>query len=283
MVGDQELEARRAVILAGGTVPLIPAIEGLEQVESLWTNRDATTAEQIPGRMVIVGGGPVGVEMAQAFRTLGSQVTLIEGEHRLLPRHALGRKPSTGDLGLEAVGLEPGGFVDVDAHMRVPDVPWLYAVGDINGRALFTHMGKYQARLAADRILGHEHAVAHGADGRQAPHVIFTDPQIGSVGHTTETATRAGIESDVYDTETSGNPCGLFYAPGAPGTTSFIVDRRRRVLLGCTITGSEIADFLHAATIAVAAEVPLERLRHAVPPFPTRSEIWLSLLVQAGA
>jgi pyruvate/2-oxoglutarate dehydrogenase complex dihydrolipoamide dehydrogenase (E3) component len=195
---------------------------------------------------------------------------------------ALGRKPSTGDLGLEAVGLEPGGLVDVDAHMRVPDVPWLYAVGDINGRALFTHMGKYQARLAADRILGHEHAVAHGADCRQAPHMIFTDPQIGSVGHTTETATRAGIEFDVYDTEASGNLGGLFYAPGAPGTTRFIVDRRRHVLLGCTITGSEIADFLHAAMIAVAAEVPLERLRHAVPPFPTRSEIWLSLLVQAG-
>jgi dihydrolipoamide dehydrogenase len=166
--------------------------------------------------------------------------------------------------------------------MRVPTVPWLYAVGDINGRALFTHMGKYQARLAADRILGHEHAIAHGADGPLAPQVTFTDPQVAAVGHTTETATRAGIEFDTYDTETSGNAGGSFYAPNAPGTVRFLVDRERRLLIGCTITGSEVADFLHAATIAVAGEVPLERLRHAVPPFPTRSELWLSLLEQAG-
>ena len=166
--------------------------------------------------------------------------------------------------------------------MRVQGVPWLYAVGDINGRALFTHMGKYQARIAADRILGDETAVTHGADGGQAPSVIFTDPQVASVGHTTESAIAAGIDFDSYDTQTSGNPGGLFYAPNAPGTARFIVDRERRALIGCTITGSEVADFIHAATIAVVAEVPLERLRHAVPPFPTRSEIWLSLLEQAG-
>jgi dihydrolipoamide dehydrogenase len=170
--------------------------------------------------------------------------------------------------------------------MRVPTAPWLYAVGDINGRALFTHMGRYQARLAVDHILGHENAVTHGADGAQAPHVTFTDPQVASVGHTTETATRAGIDFDVYDTETSGmalpNVGGFYYAPGAVGTTRFLVDRERRTLIGCTITGSEVVDFLHAATIAVVGEIPLERLRHAVPPFPTRSELWLSLLEQAG-
>jgi dihydrolipoamide dehydrogenase len=333
-VGDEDFEARRAVVLSGGSLPLLPPIEGLDQVEGAWTNREATTTREIPRRLVIVGGGPVGVEMAQAFQTLGSQVTLIEGEHRLLPRQeefacvqvtealkeygvdvrtgqaaaklsqdggtvtvttadgatadgdvllvALGRKPPTEDLGVETVGLTPGAFVEVDAHMRVPTVPWLYAVGDINGRALFTHMGKYQARLAADRILGHEHAIAHGADGPLAPQVTFTDPQVAAVGHTTETATRAGIEFDTYDTETSGNAGGSFYAPDAPGTVRFLVDRERRLLIGCTITGSEVADFLHAATIAVAGEVPLERLRHAVPPFPTRSELWLSLLEQAG-
>jgi pyruvate/2-oxoglutarate dehydrogenase complex dihydrolipoamide dehydrogenase (E3) component len=166
--------------------------------------------------------------------------------------------------------------------MRVHGLPWLYTIGDVNGRALYTHMGKYQARIAVDRVLGHEHAIAHGAVGDLAPHVMFTDPQIASVGHTTETATRAGIQFGTYDTETSGNLGGLFYAPEAPGTTRFLVDRARRVIIGCTITGSEVADFLHAATIAVAAEVPLERLRHVVPPFPTRSELWLSLLEQAG-
>jgi pyruvate/2-oxoglutarate dehydrogenase complex dihydrolipoamide dehydrogenase (E3) component len=166
--------------------------------------------------------------------------------------------------------------------MRVRGVPWLYAVGDINGRALFTHMGKYQARIAVDHILGDETAVTHGADGAQAPSVIFTDPQVASVGHTTESASAAGIDFDSYDTETSGNAGGLFYAPNAPGTARFLVDRERRVLIGCTITGSEVADFLQAATVAVVGEVPLERLRHAVPAFPTRSELWLSLLQQAG-
>jgi pyruvate/2-oxoglutarate dehydrogenase complex dihydrolipoamide dehydrogenase (E3) component len=241
MVGDHELKARRAVILAGGTVPLIPAIEGLEQVESLRTNRDATTADQIPGRMVIVGGGPVGVEMAQAFQTLGSQVTLIEGEHPVAVCGRRHQRPCA-----------------VHAHGQVPGAPCRGP--DPRSRARRSSRRRRPSGAARD----------------------LHRPQIGSVGHTTETATRAGIEFDVYDTETSGNLGGLFYAPGAPGTTRFIVDRRRRVLLGCTITGSEIADFLHAATIAVAAEVPLERLRHAVPPFPTRSEIWLSLLVQAG-
>jgi pyruvate/2-oxoglutarate dehydrogenase complex dihydrolipoamide dehydrogenase (E3) component len=333
-VGDEELEARRAVILAGGSLALFPPIEGLDRIEGAWTNREATTAEVIPQRLLIVGGGAVGVEMAQAFQTLGSQVTLVEGERRLLPREeefacaqvttaleeygvdvrtgqkaekltqsggtitvttadgatadgdvllvALGRKPPTEDLGVEIVGLTPGDTVTVDAHMRVPATPWLYAIGDINGRALYTHMGKYQARLAADCILGRDHAITHGADGPLSPRVIFTDPQVAAVGHTTATAVRAGLEVDIYDTETSGNHGGFFYGLKAPGTARFLVDRERRILVGCTITGSEVADFLHAATIAVVGELPLERVRHAVPPFPTRSEIWLSLMEQAG-
>jgi pyruvate/2-oxoglutarate dehydrogenase complex dihydrolipoamide dehydrogenase (E3) component len=272
--------------------------------------------------------------MAQAFQTLGSRVTLIEGERRLLPREeefacgqvtealaelgvdirtgqkaervsqsggtvrvattggrdaegdtllvALGRTPQTEGLGLETVGLEGGRTVRVDGHMRVPGREWLYAVGDINGRALFTHMGKYQARLAADHILGHERALTHGADGPLAPRVIFTDPQVAAVGHTTQSAQDAGLDVETYETETSGNAGGSFYGREAPGTARWIVDRERRIVVGCTITGSEVADFLHAATIAVVGEVPLERLRHAVPAFPTRSEIWLSLLEQAG-
>jgi dihydrolipoamide dehydrogenase len=334
IAGDEEIEARRAVMLAGGSVPLFPPIEGLDAIEGAWTNREATTASEIPGRLLIVGGGVVGAEMAQAFQSLGSQVVLVEGERRLLPQEeeyacaqmtesltslgvdirtgqkatkltqhggtitvttadgntaqadvllvALGRKPSTETLGLETVGLQPGGPVEVDSRMRVPGHPWLYAIGDINGRVPFTHMGKYQARLAADCVLGHDHTLSHGADGPLSPRVIFTDPQIAAVGHTTETAAEAGLEIDVYDAETSGNAGGSFYGRGAPGTARFLVDRERRILVGCTITGSEIADFLHAATIAIVGEVPLERLRHAVPAFPTRSEIWLRLLEQAG-
>jgi dihydrolipoamide dehydrogenase len=190
---------------------------------------------------------------------------------------ALGRAPSTQDLGLETVGLEGGGTIKVDAHARVPGHDWLYAVGDINGRALFTHMGKYQARVAADHILGHDHALAHGADGPLSPRVIFTEPQVAAVGHTTETAEQAGLVVEIYETPTSGNAGGSFYGRNAPGTTRWVVDSERRIVVGCTITGAEVADFLHAATIAIVGEVPIERLRHAIPAFPTRSEIWLQL------
>ncbi len=328
-VGGEELEARQAVIVAGGSTPSMPAIAGLDAIDGAWTNREATTAKAVPDRLVIMGGGVVGAGMAQAFQTLGSQVTLIEGERRLLPREeefacaqvtealtelgvdirtgqkaervaqsggtvrvtttggpdaegdvllvALGRTPQTDGLGLETVGLAGGATVGVDAHMRVPGHAWLYAVGDINGRALFTHMGKYQARLAADHILGDDATLSHGADGPLSPRVIFTDPQVAAVGHTTQSAADAGLDVETYEAKTSGNAGGSFYGRNARGTTRWLVDRRRGVVVGCTITGSEVADFLHAATIAVVGEVPLERLRHAVPAFPTRSEIWLQL------
>ena len=107
--------------------------------------------------------------------------------------------------------------------------------------------------------------------------MIFTEPQVAAVGHTTETAEKAGLLVDVVETSTSGNAGGSFYGRNAPGTTRWLVDKERRIVVGCTITGAEVADFLHAATIAIVGEVPLERLRHAVPSFPTRSEVWLQL------
>jgi dihydrolipoamide dehydrogenase len=281
-----------------------------------------------------MGGGVVGVEMAQAYQTLGSQVTLIEGEHRLLPREeeyaceqvsealasfgvdirtgqrasrveergdtvvvttedgrtaegdtllvALGRVPQTQGLGLESVGIPDDRPVAVDARMQVESHPWLYAIGDINGRALFTHMGKYQGRIAADHIRGIDAALAHGADGPLSPRVIFTEPQVAAVGHTTDTAAKAGLVVDVVETPTSGNAGGSFYGRNAPGTSRLLIDRERRIVVGATITGAEAADLLHAATVAVVGEIPLERLRHAIPCFPTRSEIWLSLMEQAG-
>ena len=195
---------------------------------------------------------------------------------------AVGRKAQAAGLGLESVGLDGDGYVDADPHCRVPGHDWLYVIGDLNGRAAFTHMAKYQARLAADHVLGHETAAEHGADGPLAPRVIFTDPQVAAVGHTTRTAADAGLPPKVIDTPTSGNAGGSFYGRNARGTARFLVDEERGVLIGATITGSEVADFLHAATIAVVGEVPLTRLRHAVPAFPTRSEIWLQLLAEAG-
>ena len=329
-VGDEELEATRAVILSTGSLPSMPPIEGLDAIDDAWTNREATTAKEIPDRMVIVGGGVVGVEMSQAFQTLGSQVTLIEGERRLLPREeeyacaqvtealeeygvdictgqkaekveqrdgdvvvttsegreaagdtllvALGRTPQTKGLGLEALGIDTDGPVSVDARMVVDGHPWLYAIGDVNGKALFTHMGKYQARIAADHIAGKDTAISHGADGPLSPRVIFTEPQVAAVGHTTDTAAAAGLVVEVVETSTSGNAGGSFYGRNAPGTSRLLIDRERGVVVGATITGAEVGDMLHAATIAIVGEVPVDRLRHAVPCFPTRSEIWLSLL-----
>jgi pyruvate/2-oxoglutarate dehydrogenase complex dihydrolipoamide dehydrogenase (E3) component len=333
IVGEETIEVRRAVMLAGGTTPAMPPIDGLADARP-WTNREATTAKAIPGSIIVMGGGVVGVELSQAYSSLGAQVTLCEGERRLLPREeefaceqvtealaeqgvdihtgqkatavgrdgdqvsvtlgngdtisadellvAVGRSPQVAGLGLETVGIEPDGYVEVDAHSRVPGHDWLYVIGDLNGRAPFTHMAKYQAAIASDHILGKDTAIAHGADGIRSPRVIFTDPQVAAVGHTTNTARDAGLEPRVVDIETSGNAGGSYYGRGARGTSRFLVDEQRGVVIGATITGSEVADFLQAATIAVVGEVPVTRLRHAVPAFPTRSEIWLKLVEELG-
>jgi dihydrolipoamide dehydrogenase len=332
--GTEELEARKAVFLAGGTLPAMPPIEGLDQIDDAWTNREVTTAKQIPDSMVILGGGVVGVEMSQAYASLGAKVALVEGERKLLPREewfaceqvqeslealgveirrgqnaervsrddggqvtvhvadgssvsgdvllvALGRTPQTLQLGLEDLGFEAGKYVEVDEHYVVPDHDWMYAIGDVNGKALFTHMGKYQARVATAHVLGQDVAIEHGADGPLSPRVIFCDPQVAAVGHTSETAEEAGIDVEIVEVETSGNAGGSYYGRNAPGTSRLVIDRQRGVLIGATITGAEVADFLHAATIAIVGEVPIARLRHAVPAFPTRSEIWLNLLEKA--
>ena len=332
--GTEELEAAKAVFLAGGTLPSMPPIEGLDQIDDAWTNREATTAKQVPESMVIMGGGVVGVEMAQAYASLGSRVALVEGDRKILPREewfaceqvteslqaqgvdvrhgqnaervtheggtatvglpdgssvtgdvllvALGRTAQTEQLGLEDLGFEPGKYVEADEHCQVSGHPWLYAVGDVNGRALFTHMGKYQARVAADHVLGKDTAETHGADGPLAPRVVFSDPQVAAVGHTSETAEEAGIDVEIVDVETSGNAGGSFWGRNATGTSRLVIDKQRGIVIGATFTGAEVQDFLHAATIAVVGEVPVTRLRHAVPVFPTRSEIWLNLLEQAS-
>jgi pyruvate/2-oxoglutarate dehydrogenase complex dihydrolipoamide dehydrogenase (E3) component len=195
---------------------------------------------------------------------------------------ALGRVPQTKSLGLDSVEIADDAPVAVDALMRADGHPWLYAIGDINNRALLTHMGKYQGRIAADHILGKDTAFSHGADGPLSPRVIFTEPQVAAVGHTTDTAAAAGLVVEVVETETSGNAGGSYYGRGAPGTSRLLIDRERGLVVGATITGAEVADMLHAATVAIVGEVPLDRLRHAVPCFPTRSEIWLALLEKAG-
>jgi dihydrolipoamide dehydrogenase len=193
---------------------------------------------------------------------------------------ALGRHPRTEELGLDTVGLEGGGYVEVDENMQVPGQDWLYAIGDVNGRILLTHMGKYQARLASEHILGNPSAFEHGADGQHSPQVVFTDPQVAAVGHTEKTARDAGLDFHILEVGTSANAGGSFYGHDAPGTSRLLVDKESDLIIGATITGSEVADFLHAATIAIVGEVPMGRLWHATPSFPTRSELWLNLMAK---
>jgi pyruvate/2-oxoglutarate dehydrogenase complex dihydrolipoamide dehydrogenase (E3) component len=333
-VGEQTLEARTAVIVATGSGAAAPPIPGLRETAH-WTNREATTAKAVPARLVILGGGVVGVEMAQAWSSLGAQVTLIEMLPRLLPREepfasaqvaealrarsvdvrtgakaatvrregtevlvtledgedvrgdellvAVGRRPLTDDLGLETVGLEPGRTIEVDDAMRALGSDWLYAIGDVNGRVLLTHMGKYQGRIAADRILGRDVRVSESAHGPLSPRVVFSDPQVAAVGHTLASAEQAGLRVRAVDQPTSGNAGGSFYGRNATGTARLVIDEDRRVLVGATFTGAEVAEFVHAATIAIVGQVTIDQLWHAVPSFPTRSEVWLRLLETSEA
>jgi pyruvate/2-oxoglutarate dehydrogenase complex dihydrolipoamide dehydrogenase (E3) component len=332
-VGDETLIAGRAVVVATGSGPAMPPIDGLAEAKP-WTNREATTAKEAPERLTILGGGVVGVEMAQAWRSLGSQITLIEAGDRVLPREepfasedveealrehgvdirtgaraaavrseggevvveldsgasipgdellvAVGRRPNTTELGVETIGLEPGKPIEVDDYMRSPGSDWLYAIGDVNGRALLTHMGKYQARIAADTILG-PGGPCLILDGARAPRVTFTDPQVAAVGYTLAAAQEAGLNVRAVDVSTQASAGASFYGrDDARGTSRLVVDEDAGLVVGATFTGPEVGEWLQAATIAVVARVPLELLAHAVPAFPSRSEVWLYLMQKLG-
>jgi dihydrolipoamide dehydrogenase len=333
-VGDAVLNATRVVVIATGSGPRMPPINGLDSVRA-WSNRDGTTSKHVPPSMVVLGGGPVGCELAQAWSTLGTEVTLVEGGPRLLSREepfageevatalrerhgvdartdtratrvsqggpgiavelgdggtveaeeilvAVGRKPRTEGIGLESVGVEPGkgGDLETDDRLRVDGREWLYAVGDVSGRALFTHMGKYQAWVAAENALGRE--VEAIAEGIGSPRVTFTDPQVAAAGKTLDQAREAGIDAKAVDVPTDGTAGASFQGRETGGTSRLVIDETRKVIVGATFTGFETADFLHAATIAIVSEVPLAQLRHAVAAYPTRSEIWLKLLEAYG-
>ncbi|GAB3348711.1 dihydrolipoyl dehydrogenase family protein [Modestobacter lapidis] len=334
------LAARHAVAVCTGSRAAVPPVDGLADVRP-WTSREATSAPAAPGRLIVIGGGYVGCEMATAWQQLGSSVTLLQRGGQLLPGlepaageavlaslqglgvdvrlHtevrsarregaevvvgtgegevcgdevlvATGRAADTGDLGLDTVGLEPGGYLDVDESLRVPGVAdgWLYAVGDVNGRRQLTHMGKYQARQAGAAIVararGEEVDLADWspfvatADRRATPSVVFTDPQVGSVGLTAAQAAEAGLPHRVVQYDLGNIAGASLVADDYAGTAIAVVDPEREVLLGVTFIGPGVAELLHSATIAVVGEVPISRLWHAVPSYPTISEVWLRLL-----
>ncbi|WP_182346860.1 dihydrolipoyl dehydrogenase family protein [Tomitella gaofuii] len=201
---------------------------------------------------------------------------------------AAGRRPAVDGLGLDAVGLDPHRAPPTDAHMAVPGVPGLYAVGDVTGRAPLTHMGKYQARVCGDVIAARAEGRPTEAPRFQAgpghsavPQVVFTDPQAAWTGLTVARARAAGIDAHSVAVDLGAVAGAALQRDGYTGRAQWVVDRVRGVLVGATFVGPEVAELLHAATIAVAAEVPLETLWHAVPVFPTVSEAWLRLLEAA--
>ena len=201
---------------------------------------------------------------------------------------AVGRTPATAELGLETVGLEPGKYVEVDDSMQVLG-GWLYAVGDVTGRNLLTHMGKYQARVAGDVIAARATGAADDGPGMRAladhvwvPQVVFTYPQVCYVGLTTAEAAKRGLRTRTVEYDIGKVAGASLLADGYQGYAALVVDEDRRIVLGATFTGGDLAELLHSATVAIVGEVPLDRLWHAVPSYPTVSEVWLRLLETYG-
>ncbi|MDX6417760.1 MAG: hypothetical protein QOG28_2380 [Trebonia sp.] len=308
----------RHVVLATGADPVTPPVPGLRELEGVWTNRGVTGMKAVPRRLVILGGGPVGAEMAQAVRRLGGEVALAEGAVHVLAREpaplgealgevlradgielhlgvratkaardgedyvlaldngrelrgdhlllATGRRPRTSGIGLETAGVTVAASgVPVDAHLRVAERLW--AVGDVTGVRLLTHVGKYQGEVVASNILGEPREAHYEA----IPDVVYTDPQAASVG-ATEAAFSATIPvSDVAKTATYTRN----YAE-SKGFLTLLSDGER--LTGAYALGPEAGEWLQQATLAIRARVPLGVLRDVIQPFPTFSEIYVAAL-----
>jgi dihydrolipoamide dehydrogenase len=202
---------------------------------------------------------------------------------------AAGRTPASGDIGLERVGVDVSGshgYITTDDHMAVVGAgDWLYAVGDVCGRALLTHMGKYQARIAGDVIAARaEGRAIHGtryrdvADHDIVPAVVFSEPQVASVGLTESNARKTGIDVETLEYDLGRVAGASLLRDDFAGRAKLVVDRGSDTIVGATFVGQEVAELLHTATTAIVGRVTLERLWHAVPSYPTASEIWLRLL-----
>ncbi|MGY2743763.1 dihydrolipoyl dehydrogenase family protein [Arthrobacter sp. UYCu723] len=347
------LAARHAVVVATGSTPNLPPVEGLDDVE-YWTTREATSAHQIPERLAVLGGGVAGTELAQAYARLGSAVTLVArgGLLGMFPEEAsrlvaaglradgvelhlhtgtqgvsenddgslslaldggstvtadkllvtTGRHPALEGLGLESVGLAAAEGkalrLGTDSTGLVSGAtgddggPWLYAVGDAAGKVMLTHQGKYEARATGDAIAARARGELTGepepwsryaqtADGHAVPNVVFTDPELANVGRSVQQAEKDGFRAASVELPIQVAGSSL-HSEQYEGWAQLVIDEDRKVLLGATFAGPDVAELLHAATIAVVGEVPLDRLWHAVPSYPTISEVWLRLLEEYG-
>ncbi|PZE77237.1 NAD(P)/FAD-dependent oxidoreductase [Curtobacterium sp. MCBD17_019] len=342
-VDGVEHRARAAVAVATGSLPQLPDIPGLADAAP-WGTREATSAQSAPDSLLVIGGGVAGCELATAYASFGTTVTLVarggllgamepfagemvtdalrelgvdvrigatpirvdRDEHGLVTATfedgstlvtsevlvATGRTAHTAELGLETVGLTPGAWLDVDDTMLVHGTDWLYGVGDVNHRALLTHQGKYQARAAGEAIAARFQGTtlqtapwgAHvaTADHAAVPQVTFTDPEVASVGLTEAAARQQGLNVRAVEYDLGAVAGSALQADGYTGRAKAVVDEDRHVLVGVTFVGQDVAEMLQAATVAVVGEVPIDRLWHAVPAYPTMSEIWLRLLETLG-
>jgi pyruvate/2-oxoglutarate dehydrogenase complex dihydrolipoamide dehydrogenase (E3) component len=307
-VDGDDLEYERLVVATGST-PAIPPLEGLDRTE-YWTNKDATATSEVPGSLVIIGAGPVGCELGQFFARVGSRVTILDVHLRLLPREdpeasellmeafreegidlrlgtpaerveapcrlrledgsmleaerlliASGRIPNSHGLGLEQLGVRVAGRGGIVVDERLQAAENVWAIGDVNGIAMLTHVGKYQARVAAVNVAGGEAR----ADYRAIPAVTFTDPQIGSVG------TRDG-DGIVSTKRKLPSRATTYERPRPDGFLKLFADAQRGVLVGATAVGPEAGEWLQQLTLAIRAEVPIDVLRDTIQPFPTFSE-----------
>jgi pyruvate/2-oxoglutarate dehydrogenase complex dihydrolipoamide dehydrogenase (E3) component len=310
-VDGRELEYS-ALVVATGSSPAVPEIEGLAEA-GYWTNRDAVWVDEFPESLAVLGGGPVGVELAQFFHRMGPRVTLLESSPHLLARidaeagailrerfdaegidvrldvraervepleggarvHlssgdpvevervlvATGRTPNVHGIGLEALGVEiTDRGIAVDERLRAADGVW--AIGDPTGVALLTHVGKYQARVAAANVAGRDRV----ADYRAIPAAVFTDPQVASVGRTEGD----GLATASFRIE--GGRLSTYESPKRPGLVKLAADPAEGVLVGAVCVGPEAGEWLGQLTLAVRARVPLDVLLDTIQPYPTFSE-----------
>lgn len=334
--GTVSVEARHAVVVATGSTPVIP--DFLDGVEP-WTSRDATGVVEIPESIAVIGGGVVAVEAAHWLAALGSQVTLLVREQRVLTRMeafagelvvdglrqvgvevifdaalsaaqrptasatglgrvhggpvqvtlnghtrefaevlaATGRRPASDDIGLETIGLTPARFADRSARPQ-----WLLAVGDVSGEAPLTHWGKYRARVIGEQIAARAEGrpVAPDPSEVPVPQVVFSDPQVAAVGMTEEAAKQAGITTLCPRVPMSSAAGYALLRDNAPGQAQLVIDADTGRLLGATFVGTDVAELVHAATVGIVGGLTVAQLWHAVPSYPTSSEVWLRLLDQ---
>jgi pyruvate/2-oxoglutarate dehydrogenase complex dihydrolipoamide dehydrogenase (E3) component len=316
VVGDISFTARRGIVIATGSAPVVPPIQGLDSTP-YWTNREAISTKQVPDSLVVLGGGAIGLELAQMFARFGSRVTVVEGLDRVLAPEepessalvtealerdgitvqtgskavqvaregdetvvtleggttargaellvSVGRHARVGELGLETIGMDPKAkAVDVDEWMRAGDGVW--AVGDVTGVGMFTHMAMYQAGIAINDILQRP---GEPADYRGLARVTFTDPEVGSVGMTEQAARDAGINVRTGSTKVQTSARGWIHGPGGDGVIKLVEDADRGILVGATSAGPVGGEVLSMLTLAVHARVPVATLRTMVYAYPT--------------